>query len=109
MLNFCTFLQIFVENWEIGGCKIFSVFFSHFISLQISTSEGAVRLHLAQHEHPVMTWHHVTGRQPIAAVRWSRSRPAVFYAVDAGGTLRVYDLLVDDAEPVIVQKTGLTR
>lgn len=46
-----------------------------------------------------MTWPSVTRGQAVQCVRWSRSRPCVFYVLDITSTLYVFDLLEGDVQP----------
>lgn len=55
-------------------------------------------------ECPVVTWlPSQTGSQSIVSVRWSHSRPTVFYALSDRSTVFVYDLLEQDNNAICTQ------
>lgn len=51
-------------------------------------------------EEPLIQWNESTGGCGIVQVRWSRSRPSVFFVVDDQSHLYVWDLLMDDSGPL---------
>eukprot|EP00118_Oscarella_pearsei_P012676 m.95335 g.95335 ORF g.95335 m.95335 type:complete len:994 (+) comp36846_c0_seq5:51-3032(+) len=67
-------------------------------------SDGSIRLHSVHREHPVLCWNDSTRGISVNRVRWSRSRPHVFYVLDEASTLYVWDLKTSDATPLISQK-----
>jgi len=45
-----------------------------------------------------MTWHDATeSGQPVSMIRWCRSRPSVFFVVDADSCLYIWDLNMDES------------
>ncbi|XP_013391905.2 WD repeat-containing protein 60-like [Lingula anatina] len=63
-------------------------------------ADGSIRLHNLHLETPLVTWLNSTNGNAVQVIRWSRSRPSVFYVLDAAAKLHVWDLLKDDAAPV---------
>ncbi|CAE1245298.1 WDR60 [Acanthosepion pharaonis] len=87
---------------------------SHVLSLDFSPfmapcfltghSDGSVNLYHTSLECPVVTWlPSQTGSQSIVSVRWSHSRPTVFYALSDRSTVFVYDLLEQDNNAICTQ------
>ncbi|NXK93885.1 WDR60 protein, partial [Formicarius rufipectus] len=63
-------------------------------------SDGSIRLHQMTSECPIMQWNDSTNGQPIIALQWALTRPAVFFALDAASNIYVWDLLENDLFPV---------
>nr|XP_032654617.1 WD repeat-containing protein 60-like [Chelonoidis abingdonii] len=54
-------------------------------------------------EHPLIQWNDSTNGQPVIALQWALTRPAVFFALDASSTVYIWDLLENDLCPVAKQ------
>ncbi|NXM28551.1 WDR60 protein, partial [Oxyruncus cristatus] len=63
-------------------------------------SDGSIRLHQMTSEYPVMQWNDSTNGQPVIALQWSLTRPAVFFALDASSNIYIWNLLENDLLPV---------
>lgn len=51
-------------------------------------------------EKPLLTWpSKIWGTRNLRCVRWSRSRPCVFYVLDDQSQLYTFDILEGDAMP----------
>lgn len=50
-----------------------------------------------------MQWNGSTKGQPIIALQWALTRPAVFFALDASSNIYIWDLLENDLLPVAKQ------
>lgn len=50
-----------------------------------------------------MQWNDSTKGQPIIALQWALTRPAVFFALDALSNIYIWDLLENDLLPVAKQ------
>ncbi|XP_048367590.1 cytoplasmic dynein 2 intermediate chain 1 isoform X2 [Sphaerodactylus townsendi] len=68
-------------------------------------SDGSIRLHQMTSELPLIQWNASTAGQPIIALQWALTRPAVFFALDATSVVYVWDLLETDLSPVAKQPT----
>ncbi|XP_052059219.1 cytoplasmic dynein 2 intermediate chain 1-like isoform X16 [Mytilus californianus] len=65
-----------------------------------STAEGCVHLFGTKSEKPLLTWpSKIWGTRDLRCVRWSRSRPCVFYVLDDHSQLYTFDILEGDAMP----------
>ncbi|XP_071155287.1 cytoplasmic dynein 2 intermediate chain 1-like isoform X6 [Mytilus edulis] len=65
-----------------------------------STAEGCVHLFGTKSEKPLLTWpSKIWGTRNLRCVRWSRSRPCVFYVLDDQSQLYTFDILEGDAMP----------
>ena len=52
-------------------------------------------------DRPLMTWTDATeAGRPVVVVRWCRSRPSVFFVLDADSFLYIWDLNVDASSAV---------
>ncbi|KAF2984030.1 hypothetical protein EK904_008070 [Melospiza melodia maxima] len=69
----------------------------------VGCSDGSIRLHQMTSEHPLMQWNGSTKGQPIIALQWALTRPAVFFALDASSNIYIWDLLENDLLPVAKQ------
>ncbi|NXK33403.1 WDR60 protein, partial [Piprites chloris] len=63
-------------------------------------SDGSIRLHQMTSEYPVMQWNDSTNGQPVIALQWALTRPAMFFALDASSNIYIWDLLENDLLPV---------
>ncbi|XP_066184641.1 cytoplasmic dynein 2 intermediate chain 1 [Sylvia atricapilla] len=69
----------------------------------VGCSDGSIRLHQMTSEYPLMQWNDSTKGQPIIALQWALTRPAVFFALDASSSVYIWDLLENDLLPVAKQ------
>ncbi|XP_048184206.1 cytoplasmic dynein 2 intermediate chain 1 [Corvus hawaiiensis] len=69
----------------------------------VGCSDGSIRLHQMTSEYPLMQWNDSTKGQPIIALQWALTRPAVFFALDASSNIYIWDLLENDLLPVAKQ------
>ncbi|NXX40589.1 WDR60 protein, partial [Tricholaema leucomelas] len=66
-------------------------------------SDGSIRLHQMSSEYPLMQWNDSTKGQPVIALQWALTRPAVFFVLDASSNIYIWDLLENDLLPVAKQ------
>ncbi|NXP54192.1 WDR60 protein, partial [Heliornis fulica] len=66
-------------------------------------SDGSIRLHQMTSEYPLMQWNDSTNGQPIIALQWALTRPAVFFVLDASSNIYIWDLLENDLLSVAKQ------
>ncbi|KAK6168770.1 hypothetical protein SNE40_019952 [Patella caerulea] len=73
--------------------------------------EGCIYLYHTGSEYPLMTWFDlVKGKSnSISFVRWSRSRPGVFFVLDDLSILYTFDLLEGDFHPVKTEQISSGR
>ncbi|XP_030405976.1 WD repeat-containing protein 60 isoform X3 [Gopherus evgoodei] len=69
----------------------------------VGCSDGSIRLHQMTSEHPLIQWNDSTNGQPIIALQWALTRPAVFFVLDTSSTVYIWDLLENDLCPVAKQ------
>ncbi|KAL9868500.1 cytoplasmic dynein 2 intermediate chain 1 [Geothlypis trichas] len=69
----------------------------------VGCSDGSIRLHQMTSEYPLMQWNGSTKGQPIIALQWALTRPAVFFVLDASSNIYIWDLLENDLLPVAKQ------
>lgn len=72
--------------------------------LLAGTEDGNLWLYNLKNEMPLLSWSASTGGSGILSVKWSRSRPSVFYVLDANSNLHIWDLLKSDQGPLAVEK-----
>ncbi|XP_047135927.1 cytoplasmic dynein 2 intermediate chain 1 isoform X1 [Hydra vulgaris] len=61
---------------------------------------GSVRLYNSKYEKSILSWSSFNNGIEIIDVQWSRSKPSIFFAMDANSFLFIWDLLVDDSLPI---------
>ncbi|NWW83946.1 WDR60 protein, partial [Rhynochetos jubatus] len=66
-------------------------------------SDGSIRLHQMTSEYPLVQWNDSTNGQPVIALQWALTRPAVFFVLDASSNIYIWDLLENDLLPVAKQ------
>lgn len=67
----------------------------------VTTEEGCVHLFGTKTAKPLLSWpSKIWGTRNLKCVRWSRSRPCVFYVLDDRSQLYTFDILEGDAMPV---------
>nr|XP_006111967.1 WD repeat-containing protein 60 isoform X1 [Pelodiscus sinensis] len=69
----------------------------------VGCSDGSIRLHQMTSEHPLIQWNDSTNGQPVIALQWALTRPAVFFVLDASSSVYIWDLLENDLCPVAKQ------
>ncbi|XP_053408789.1 cytoplasmic dynein 2 intermediate chain 1-like isoform X3 [Mercenaria mercenaria] len=72
-------------------------------------SDGTFSLYHTKSENPLITWPTITKGQAVQCIRWSRSRPCVFYVLDVTSTLYVFDLLEGDVQPKYIETISKER
>ncbi|XP_031705875.1 WD repeat-containing protein 60 isoform X1 [Anarrhichthys ocellatus] len=75
----------------------------------VGCGDGSIRLHDVSHEHPVAEWKNGTAGEPVVSLQWAQTRPTVFCVLDAASTLHIWDLLKNDAEPVVTERMESDR
>nr|XP_046227327.1 cytoplasmic dynein 2 intermediate chain 1 isoform X2 [Scatophagus argus] len=90
---------------------ISSIHFSPFMQhlFLVGCGDGSIRLHTVSHEQPVAEWRNGTAGEPVVSLQWAQTRPAVFCVLDAASNLHIWDLLKNDAEPVITERMNSDR
>ncbi|XP_021143741.2 cytoplasmic dynein 2 intermediate chain 1 isoform X3 [Columba livia] len=73
----------------------------------VGCSDGSIRLHQMTSEHPLLQWNGSTNGQPVIALQWALTRPAVFFVLDASSNIYIWDLLENDLLPVAKQTVPL--
>ncbi|KAM6422462.1 cytoplasmic dynein 2 intermediate chain 1 [Rhynochetos jubatus] len=69
----------------------------------VGCSDGSIRLHQMTSEYPLVQWNDSTNGQPVIALQWALTRPAVFFVLDASSNIYIWDLLENDLLPVAKQ------
>ncbi|KFQ21979.1 WD repeat-containing protein 60, partial [Merops nubicus] len=69
----------------------------------VGCSDGSIRLHQMTSEYPLIQWNDSTNGQPIIALQWAITRPAVFFVLDASSNIYIWNLLENDLLPVVKQ------
>ncbi|KAM9839249.1 cytoplasmic dynein 2 intermediate chain 1 [Aulostomus maculatus] len=75
----------------------------------VGCGDGSIRLHAVSHEQPVAEWNNTTSGQPVVALQWNQTRPTVFCVLDAASNLHIWDLLKNEAEPVVSEQMHADR
>uniref|UniRef100_A0A8C5MZX2 Dynein 2 intermediate chain 1 n=1 Tax=Leptobrachium leishanense TaxID=445787 RepID=A0A8C5MZX2_9ANUR len=90
------------QHSKIGPSQVTAVDFSpfHVPVFLAGCSDGCIRLHRTSAPFPVMQWSDSTGGQPVVTLRWSLTRPSVYFVLDATGFIYIWDLLENDLQPV---------
>ncbi|XP_037068696.1 cytoplasmic dynein 2 intermediate chain 1-like [Pollicipes pollicipes] len=65
----------------------------------LAGADGSLRLHTTSGDRPLITWNNATAGAPVLALGWSRSRPCVFFVLDADSKIHVWDLSAGDIFP----------
>ncbi|XP_052255420.1 cytoplasmic dynein 2 intermediate chain 1-like isoform X9 [Dreissena polymorpha] len=73
------------------------------------SSDGTFAMYRTQSATPLISWPSITKGRAVQCVRWSRSRPCVFYVLDVASTLYVFDLLEGDIAPKHVESLSTER
>ncbi|KAM8822492.1 cytoplasmic dynein 2 intermediate chain 1 isoform 2-T2 [Spinachia spinachia] len=76
---------------------------------QVGCGDGSIRLHQVSREHPVAEWKNGAAGEAVVSLHWTQTRPAVFCVLDAASTLHIWDLLKNDAEPVVTERMDSDR
>ncbi|KAM4027089.1 cytoplasmic dynein 2 intermediate chain 1 [Anomaloglossus baeobatrachus] len=63
-------------------------------------SDGSIRLHTMSTQFPAMQWDDSTNGQAVTAVRWSFTRPTVFFVLDSASSIYMWDLSQNDLHPI---------
>nr|XP_029138074.1 WD repeat-containing protein 60 isoform X2 [Labrus bergylta] len=85
-----------------------SISFNPFVShlFLVGCSDGSIRLHAVSHEQPVAQW---TAGEAVVSLHWTKTRPAVFCALDGASKLHIWDLMSSDSEPVVTERIHSDR
>ncbi|XP_040022838.2 cytoplasmic dynein 2 intermediate chain 1 isoform X1 [Gasterosteus aculeatus] len=75
----------------------------------VGCGDGSIRLHQVSREHPVAEWKNGTAGEAVVSLHWTWTRPAVFCVLDAASTLHIWDLVKNDAEPVVTERMDSDR
>lgn len=62
--------------------------------------DGTLHLFNTKMEYPVATWREFVSGESILSVRWSQSRPAVFFVLDNNSTVFTFDLVENGLTPI---------
>ncbi|XP_070708871.1 cytoplasmic dynein 2 intermediate chain 1 isoform X1 [Pempheris klunzingeri] len=104
--KFYRFQEAGVRPVEVSSIH-FSPFRQHLFL--VGCGDGSIRLHVVSQEQPVAEWTSSTAGEPVVSVQWAQTRPAVFCVFDAASNLHIWDLLKNDAEPVVTERMNSDR
>ncbi|XP_041371733.1 cytoplasmic dynein 2 intermediate chain 1-like isoform X2 [Gigantopelta aegis] len=62
--------------------------------------DGSLHIYHTKLQNPLISLVEFSQEKPILCVRWSRSRPAVFYVLDSQSKLYVFDIIEHSSVPV---------
>ncbi|XP_024136089.1 WD repeat-containing protein 60 [Oryzias melastigma] len=92
-----------VEERPVDVCSIhFSPFRPN--CFLVGCGDGSIRMHTVRREHPAAEWSASTAGERVVSVQWAQTRPTVFCVLDAASNLHVWDLLKNEAQPVITER-----
>ncbi|XP_072234903.1 cytoplasmic dynein 2 intermediate chain 1 isoform X2 [Leuresthes tenuis] len=96
---------------EVRPVDVTSIHFSPFKPnmFLVGCGDGSIRLHAVSHEQPVTEWRNSTAGEPVVSLQWAQTRSAVFCVLDAASNLHIWDLLRDDAQPVVTERISADR
>lgn len=88
-----------------------SIHFSPFSSylFLVGCADGSIRLHAVSSDQPVAEWMNSTAGEPVISLQWTQTRPAVFCVLDAASNLHIWDMLKDEAQPILTEKFTTDR
>jgi len=75
----------------------------------LGSETGNLWLFNLKNEFPLLSWPSSTSGSAILSVRWSHSRPSVFFVLDSQSNLHVWDLLKSDQGPITVENFKHSR
>ncbi|KAM4543925.1 cytoplasmic dynein 2 intermediate chain 1 isoform 2-T2 [Fundulus diaphanus] len=75
----------------------------------VGCADGSIRLHAVSHDRPLAEWTNSTAGEAVVSLQWAQTRPAVFCVFDAASNLHIWDMLKDDAQPVMTEKMTADR
>ncbi|XP_057293201.1 cytoplasmic dynein 2 intermediate chain 1-like isoform X2 [Hydractinia symbiolongicarpus] len=95
-----------LKSSEDGNNEVYSIDISPWRMpyLLASYSDGSVHLFNLNKETPVACWSMFSNGSAVLDVKWSRSKPNVFFAIDSQSILYSWDLLASDSGPILEQK-----
>lgn len=73
------------------------------------SSDGSFSLYHTKSENPLVTWPTITKGRPVKCIRWSRSRPCVFYVLDDSSNLYVFNIVEGDSVPKCIEQISKHR
>ncbi|CAB3993044.1 WD repeat-containing 60-like [Paramuricea clavata] len=88
--SFVTITAIDVSPWNIPV-------------MLVGCTDGTLRLHDLRKEHAIRSWPETTQGSAIVQLMWSKSRPSLFFVLDAKSNLYIWDLLQKDGHPVATE------
>ncbi|RVE58729.1 hypothetical protein OJAV_G00196870 [Oryzias javanicus] len=92
-----------VEERPVDVCSIhFSPFRPN--CFLVGCGDGSIRMHTVSRERPAAEWSGSTAGEPAVSVQWAQTRPTVFCVLDAASNLHIWDLLKNEAQPVITER-----
>lgn len=71
--------------------------------------DGSIRMHTVSRERPVAEWSGSTAGEPVLSVQWAQTRPTVFCVLDAASNLHIWDLMKNEAQPLITERMSDDR
>eukprot|EP01137_Pigoraptor_chileana_P018006 Opistho-2@76862 len=88
------------------GSDVTDVDFSPFDAslFLLGHSSGRLSLHTTTTSDPIAVWE--MGNVSVRLIRWSRSRPCVFFVLDDSSRLAAFDLLEDEFAPIMEENFG---
>ncbi|XP_011487298.1 WD repeat-containing protein 60 isoform X2 [Oryzias latipes] len=97
-----------VEERPVDVC---SIHFSPFRPdcFLVGCMDGSIRMHTVSRERPVAEWSGSTAGEPVLSVEWAQTRPTVFCVLDAASNLQIWDLMKNEAQPVITERMSDDR
>uniref|UniRef100_A0A7S0YSV4 Anaphase-promoting complex subunit 4 WD40 domain-containing protein n=1 Tax=Hemiselmis tepida TaxID=464990 RepID=A0A7S0YSV4_9CRYP len=66
----------------------------------VARADGTISLYDPSRSRPIKSWLSPAGGRPVTRIAWSKTRPAVFFALDAASKLYFFNLLQDEGGPV---------
>ncbi|KAH9514333.1 WD repeat-containing protein 60 [Bulinus truncatus] len=71
--------------------------------------DGSLQMYHTKIDKPIATWKDFTSGTSIISVRWSQSRPAVFFVLDSSSAVYTFDLVENGLAPVKMDRLTLAR
>ncbi|KAH9514332.1 SWI SNF, matrix associated, actin dependent regulator of chromatin, sub c, member 2, partial [Bulinus truncatus] len=71
--------------------------------------DGSLQMYQTKIDKPIATWRDFTSGTSIISVRWSQSRPAVFFVLDSSSAVYTFDLVENGLAPVKMDRLTLAR
>ncbi|XP_055859881.1 cytoplasmic dynein 2 intermediate chain 1-like isoform X1 [Biomphalaria glabrata] len=71
--------------------------------------EGTLHLFHTQIDKPIATWRDFKSGETLLTVRWSHSRPSVFFVLDSSSAVFTFDLVENGLAPVKMDRISLSK